>query len=185
MLLGLCRSRPSLRAKILTLRHQLNVLRRTSPQRPVFSNFGPYDLCLLVSDREAHFGRPNDVIVFGERHLLNVLRSYQQYYNGTRTSRMAKDSPLKRCVEAMRSIRPLPILGGLHHRYVRICFRQRQVPATPPMHQTRYVRTVSRGRLAGISMARPALSSLLETETIEPKQQTRTHRTSPRWPDRG
>src|SRR5205085_6313199 len=144
---------PSLRAKILTLRHQLNVLRRTSPQRPVFSNFGPYDLCLLVSDREAHFGRPNDVIVFGERHLLNVLRSYQQYYNGTRTSRMAKDSPLKRCVEAMRSIRPLPILGGLHHRYVRICFKCRpRLPCIRLDMSAPYLR-----RLAGISMARPAL----------------------------
>ena len=139
MLLGLRRSRPSLRAEILTLRHQLNVLRRTSPQRPVFSNFGPYDLCLLVSDREAHFGRPNDVIVFGERHLLNVLRSYQQYYNGTRTSRMAKDSPLKRCVEAMRSILPLPIPQWIAPSLrPDLNFRQRQVPATPPMHRTRY-----------------------------------------------
>jgi hypothetical protein len=32
-LIGLFRSRASLRAEILTLRHQLNVLRRKSPQR--------------------------------------------------------------------------------------------------------------------------------------------------------
>src|SRR6186997_2822933 len=37
MLLGLFRSRTSLEAEILALRHQL--LRRTSPRRPVFSNF--------------------------------------------------------------------------------------------------------------------------------------------------
>src|SRR3954468_24092589 len=39
MLLGLFRSKTSFEAEILALRHQLNVLRRTSPRRPVFSNF--------------------------------------------------------------------------------------------------------------------------------------------------
>jgi hypothetical protein len=37
-LIGLFRSRASLQAEILTLRHQLNVLRRKSPQRPAFSS---------------------------------------------------------------------------------------------------------------------------------------------------
>ena len=51
----------------------------------------------------------------------NVLRSYQQYYNGTRTHlALAKNSPLTRSVQAIGSILPLPILGGLHHRYVRV-----------------------------------------------------------------
>src|SRR6476660_3215464 len=45
MLLGLFRSKTSLEAEILALRHQLNVLRRASPQRPVFSNF---DRMILV-----------------------------------------------------------------------------------------------------------------------------------------
>jgi len=36
-LIGLFRSRASLQAEILTLRHQLNVLRRQSPQRLTFS----------------------------------------------------------------------------------------------------------------------------------------------------
>src|SRR3954467_11574801 len=39
MLLGLFRSKTSLEAEILALHHQLNVLRRASPRRPVFSNF--------------------------------------------------------------------------------------------------------------------------------------------------
>jgi hypothetical protein len=39
MLLGLFRSRTSLRAENLALRHQLNLLHRRSPKRPVFSNF--------------------------------------------------------------------------------------------------------------------------------------------------
>src|SRR6476659_84220 len=39
MLLGRFRSKASLEAEILALRHQLNVLRRASPQRAVLSNF--------------------------------------------------------------------------------------------------------------------------------------------------
>jgi hypothetical protein len=37
--IGLFRSRASLEAKILMLRHQLNVLQRKAPKRLVFSNF--------------------------------------------------------------------------------------------------------------------------------------------------
>ena len=37
-MIGLFRSRASLRAEILTLRHQLNVLRRQSPQRLTFTS---------------------------------------------------------------------------------------------------------------------------------------------------
>ena len=69
------------------------------------------------------------VIVFGERHLRHVLRSYQQYYNGTRTHlALAKDLPLTRSVQAIGSILPLPILGGLHHHYVRISISQHGHP---------------------------------------------------------
>jgi transposase InsO family protein len=61
------------------------------------------------------------LVVFGERHLPHVLRSYAQYYNGARTHlSLAKDSPLPRPVHAVGSILPLPLLGGLHHQYVRI-----------------------------------------------------------------
>jgi transposase InsO family protein len=61
------------------------------------------------------------VIVFGKQHLRRLLRSYQQYYNGTRTHlSLGKDSPVPRAVHATGSILPLPILGGLHHHYVRI-----------------------------------------------------------------
>src|SRR4051812_5676641 len=61
------------------------------------------------------------VIVFGERHLRHVLRSYAQYHNSTRTHlSLAKDSPITRSVQTVGSILPLPILGGLHHHHVRI-----------------------------------------------------------------
>jgi len=61
------------------------------------------------------------VIVFGERHLRHVLRAYAHYYNGVRTHlSLAKDAPLTRSVQSAGSIIPLPIIGGLHHHYVRI-----------------------------------------------------------------
>jgi hypothetical protein len=61
------------------------------------------------------------VIVFTERHLHHMLRSYAQYYNGVRTHlSLAKDSPLPRAVQGLGSILPLQILGGLHHHYLRI-----------------------------------------------------------------
>ena len=61
------------------------------------------------------------VIVFGELHLRHVLASYQQYYNGTRTHlSLGKDLPVARSVQAVGSILPRPVLGGLHHHYARI-----------------------------------------------------------------
>ena len=61
------------------------------------------------------------MIVLGERHLRHVLRSYARYHNGVRTHlSLGKDSPLPRAVHAVGGILPLPILGGLHHHYVRI-----------------------------------------------------------------
>ena len=50
-----------------------------------------------------------------------MLRSYQQYYNDTRTHlSLAKDSPLPGDIQAVGGILPLPVFGGLHHHYVRI-----------------------------------------------------------------
>src|ERR1700726_3496905 len=61
------------------------------------------------------------VVVFGERHLRHLLRSYMNYYNETRTHlSLDKDSPLSRTVERAGRIVCRPVLGGLHHKYVRI-----------------------------------------------------------------
>ena len=61
------------------------------------------------------------VVVFGERHLRHLLRSYATYYNQTRTHlSLNKDSPVTRPIETFGRILPVPILGGLHHQYVRI-----------------------------------------------------------------
>ena len=47
--------------------------------------------------------------------------SYMNYYNETRTHlSLDKDAPLSRTVERAGRILCRPILGGLHHQYVRI-----------------------------------------------------------------
>ena len=61
------------------------------------------------------------VVVFGERHLRHLLLSYMAYYNSARTHfSLNKDAPPPRAVQAIGRILPTPILGGLHHHYVRI-----------------------------------------------------------------
>jgi transposase InsO family protein len=61
------------------------------------------------------------VVVFSERHLRHLLLCYMKYYNGARTHlSLEKDAPLSRAVDRAGHILCRPILGGLHHRYVRI-----------------------------------------------------------------
>jgi hypothetical protein len=61
------------------------------------------------------------VVVFGERHLRHMLLLYMAYYNGARTHlSLNKDAPVPRAVQAAGRIHATPILGGLHHHYVRI-----------------------------------------------------------------
>src|SRR3954462_12308834 len=62
-------------------------------------------------------------IIFGEAHLRHLLRAYASYYNATRTHRsLDKDAPVHRPVQLVGSLKSRPILGGLHHQYVRIIF---------------------------------------------------------------
>jgi len=61
------------------------------------------------------------LIVLGEAHLRRVLRAYARYYNDIRTHRsLEKDAPVSRPVQRTGSIKSHPILGGLHHHYVRV-----------------------------------------------------------------
>ena len=61
------------------------------------------------------------IIVFSERHLRHLLLCYMKYYNGTRTHlSLEKDAPVSRAVDHAEDILCRPILGGLHHQYVRI-----------------------------------------------------------------
>jgi transposase InsO family protein len=61
------------------------------------------------------------VIVFGEGHLRRALSTYAAYYNQTRPHRsLRKNTPLRRAIQQIGDIAAIPILGGLHHQYVRI-----------------------------------------------------------------
>src|ERR1700724_1141968 len=61
------------------------------------------------------------IIVLGEAHLRRILKSYARYYNETRTHlALDTDAHLSRTVKRAGCILCRPILGGLHHEYVRI-----------------------------------------------------------------
>ncbi|MGY8679382.1 integrase core domain-containing protein, partial [Bradyrhizobium sp. UFLA05-153] len=61
------------------------------------------------------------IIVLGEAHLRRILKSYACYYNTTRTHlALDKDAPVSRPVQRTGVVRSLAILGGPHHRYLRI-----------------------------------------------------------------
>ena len=172
VLVLLFRSRASLEAEILILRHQLNIQRRHLPKRLAFSAIdrlvfvGLYRLACgwdqapryLIRDLDGAYGeifirrlrsmgirdRPTSprspwqngyaerligsirrecvdhMIVVGERHLRHVLLCYMKYYNETRTHlSLNKDAPARRAVDRAGHILCRPVLGGLHHQYVR------------------------------------------------------------------
>src|SRR5262245_21294549 len=61
------------------------------------------------------------VIALGERHLRRILKSYAVYYNSARTHRSLNlDAPVTRPVQPIGRIMSQAMVGGLHHRYVRI-----------------------------------------------------------------
>ncbi|HZM10213.1 MAG TPA: integrase core domain-containing protein, partial [Candidatus Limnocylindrales bacterium] len=61
------------------------------------------------------------LLVRNEAHLRRILRAYASYYNDIRTHRsLAKDAPVSRPVQRTGIISSRPILGGLHHHYVRV-----------------------------------------------------------------
>ena len=61
------------------------------------------------------------VVVFGEAHLRRILEAYAIYYNSIRTHlTLGKDAPVSRPVQSVGHIVAIPVLGGLHHHYVRM-----------------------------------------------------------------
>ena len=61
--------------------------------------------------------------MFGEAHLRRVLKSYASYYNQIRTHlALDKDAPEFRQAQPAGDILALPLLGGLHHHYIRVEF---------------------------------------------------------------
>jgi transposase InsO family protein len=64
----------------------------------------------------------NHVVVFGQRHLLRLLRSFVVYYHDSRCHQALQgNSPNRRAVDPPQRGRVVaePMVGGLHHRYRR------------------------------------------------------------------
>jgi transposase InsO family protein len=60
-------------------------------------------------------------VILGEAHLRHILLTYARYYNEIRTHwSLDKDAPASRLVQRTGIVESRPILGGLHHHYVRI-----------------------------------------------------------------
>ena len=61
------------------------------------------------------------MVIFGERHLRHLLHLNQKYYHEVRTHlSLHKDAPVPRAVRTAGHLLSVPILGGLHHQYVRV-----------------------------------------------------------------
>jgi hypothetical protein len=60
------------------------------------------------------------VLVFSEAHLQRILATYAAYYQVRKHLALDKNVPLGRAIQLSGSIIATPVLGGLHHRYVRI-----------------------------------------------------------------
>jgi putative transposase len=64
----------------------------------------------------------DQVIVFNKRQLRQILKSYFEYYHRVRPHRsLSHDSPIPRPVESpdLGKVIEMPLLGGLHHHYLR------------------------------------------------------------------
>jgi transposase InsO family protein len=60
-------------------------------------------------------------VVMGEAPLRRTLKAYARYYNEVRTHRsLQKDAPDSRPIQRTGTIYSRPVLGGLHHHYVRV-----------------------------------------------------------------
>ena len=63
----------------------------------------------------------DQVVIFGEAHLRRILSTYATYYNQARTHlALQKDAPFHRTAQRSGAIVVIPILAGLHHKYVRM-----------------------------------------------------------------
>ena len=61
------------------------------------------------------------VAVLGPAHLRRILKNYAAYYNRARTHwSLRKDCPMHRPIQKAGTVKSMPVLGGLHHVYVRI-----------------------------------------------------------------
>ena len=96
------------------MRNGASAADRTAPRSP-WQN--PYVERVIASIRRECL---DHVIVFNERHLRRVLRTYVAYYQRSRTHlALGKDAPVGRAVQPTGRMVVRPEVGGLHDRYER------------------------------------------------------------------
>src|SRR3954451_14902792 len=108
LLLGLVRSRTSIRAENLALRHQLNVLHRASPKRAVFSNLDRlifvYLYCFAPRIREAFTIVEPETVIRWHRA---GFRSFWRWKSSRRVGRPQVSSEGRRLIRKMSPPHPL------------------------------------------------------------------------------
>lgn len=120
-LIGLFRSRASLQAEILTLRHQLNVLRRKSPQRLTFTSIdrlvfaGLYRLAPGVLDA-LKIVRPETVI----RWHRAGFRAYWRWKSRPRSGRPKTPLEIRQLVREISLANPLWGAPRLHGELLKL-----------------------------------------------------------------
>jgi len=113
----LIRDRDQIYGAIVTRRLRAMGIRDkpTAPASPWQNGFAERLIGSIRRECVDHF------VVLGHAHLRRILKSYARYYNETRTHlALDKDAPLSRTVKRAGRILCRPVLGGLHHQYVRI-----------------------------------------------------------------
>jgi transposase InsO family protein len=113
----LIRDRDRIYGSIVTRRMRAMGIRDkpTAPVSPWQNGFAERLIGSIRRECVDHF------VVLGEAHLRRILRAYARYYNNIRTHwSLAKDAPVSRLVQRTGIISSRPILGGLHHHYVRV-----------------------------------------------------------------
>jgi transposase InsO family protein len=113
----LIRDRDRIYGAVVTSRIRVMGIRDkpTAPASPWQNGFAERLIGSIRREWVDHF------IVLDEAHLRRILRSYARYYNDIRTHRsLNKDAPVSRSVQRSGTISSRPILGGLHHHYVRV-----------------------------------------------------------------
>jgi len=113
----LIRDRDRIYGSIVTRRMRAMGIRDkpTAPASPWQNGFAERLIGSIRRECVDHF------IVLGEAHLRRILRTYTRYYNNIRTHwSLDKDAPVSRPVQRTGIISSRPILGGLHHHYVRV-----------------------------------------------------------------
>jgi transposase InsO family protein len=113
----LIRDRDRIYGTVVTLRMRAMGIRDKpiAPASPWQNSFAERLIGSIRRECVDHF------IVFGEAHLRRILQTYARYYNDIRTHRsLDKDAPVSRPIQRTGIISSHPVLGGLHHHYVRV-----------------------------------------------------------------